>query len=65
MCWYIVKDYLRLKDKTRDGDEKLPKPASFVPETVRADVLFRNMKKSRNHFAVVIDEYGGMTELSP
>ncbi len=31
----------------------------FVPEAMKADVLFSNMKKTRNHFAVVIDEYGG------
>jgi len=37
------------------------KPAYFVPETVRTDVLFRNMKKTRNHFAVVLDEHGGMS----
>ena len=35
--------------------------AYFVPETVRTDVLFANMKRSRNHFAVVLDEYGGMS----
>ena len=34
-------------------------PAYFVPETVRADVLFRQMKQNRRHFAVVLDEYGG------
>ncbi|HBL35326.1 MAG TPA: HlyC/CorC family transporter, partial [Firmicutes bacterium] len=33
----------------------------FVPETVRTDVLFRNMKKTRKHFAVVVDDYGGMS----
>ncbi len=31
----------------------------FVPETMKADVLFSNMKATRNHFAIVIDEYGG------
>ncbi len=31
----------------------------FVPETMKADALFVNMKETRNHFAVVIDEYGG------
>ena len=36
------------------------KPAYFVPESVKADVLFRNMKHSHNHLAVVLDEYGGM-----
>lgn len=57
-----AKDYLRLKDRTRDEVmKKAVQPAHFVPESVRADVLFRNMKKSRNHFAVVVDEYGGMS----
>lgn len=55
-----VKDYFRLKDKSRESVMKdavqLP---FFVPEGIRADVLFRQMKESRNHFAVVLDEYGG------
>jgi putative hemolysin len=56
-----IKDYFRIKDKTRENIlQSAVKPAYFVPETVRADVLFRNMKKSRNHFAVVLDEYGGV-----
>lgn len=56
-----AKDYLRLKSIVRDGVMKnAVKPAYFIPESVRADALFRNMKKSRNHFAVVVDEYGGM-----
>ena len=57
-----AKDYFRLKNKTREEVMKnAVQPAYFVPESVRADVLFRNMKKSRNHFAVVVDEYGGMS----
>jgi putative hemolysin len=57
-----AKDYLRLKNKARDEVmENAVQPAYFIPESVRADVLFRNMKKSRNHFAVVVDEYGGMS----
>lgn len=56
-----VKDYFRLPDKSHDNIlENTLRPAYFVPETVRTDVLFRNMKKSRNHFAIVLDEYGGM-----
>ncbi len=55
------KDYLRLKDKSRENVMKSAvRPAYFIPETVRTDILFRNMKKSRNHFAIVLDEYGGM-----
>ncbi len=32
----------------------------LVPESVRADVLFKNLKAKRESFAVVIDEHGGM-----
>lgn len=57
-----AKDYFRLKDRSRDEVMKnAVQPGYFVPETVRADVLFRNMKKTRSHFALVVDEYGGMS----
>ena len=35
------------------------RPAYFVPSGLKADVLFLQMQRSRNHFAVVLDEYGG------
>jgi len=57
-----AKEYFRLTNRSRDEVmKKAVKPAYFVPESVRADVLFRNMKKTRNHFTVVVDEYGGMS----
>jgi putative hemolysin len=57
-----AKDYFRLNDRKRDiVMEKAVREAQFVPETVSADVLFRNMKKNRLHFAVVLDEYGGVS----
>ena len=34
-------------------------PAYFVPESVRTDVLFRDMQAKKIHMAVVVDEYGG------
>jgi len=58
-----MKDYYRIPEaeRTRENVMRLAvRPAYFVPETVRANVLFRHMKTSRNHFAVVLDEYGGM-----
>lgn len=56
-----AKDYFRLPDKSRGSVmENAVTPAYFVPDSVKADVLFRNMKHSRNHLAVVVDEYGGM-----
>ncbi len=56
------RDYFRLEVGDRDDIMKnAVKPAYFVPETVKADILFRNMKNTHNSFAVVLDEYGGVT----
>ena len=57
-----VKDYFRLERHDREYlMEKAVRPVQFVPESVRTDVVFKNMKNSRNHFAVVLDEHGGMS----
>lgn len=55
-----TKDYFRLstKDKKTIMNEAV-RPAYFIPEGIHADVLLRQMKETRNHFAVVLDEYGG------
>lgn len=55
-----AKDYFRLKDKSRETVmvEAVKKPY-FVPDGMKADVLFKNMKQSRNTMAIVVDEYGG------
>ena len=56
-----AKDYFRLDDKSRESLlANAMQPAYFVLETVKADVLFRNMRKGGNSMAIVMDEYGGM-----
>lgn len=56
-----AKDYFRVEKKTKEEIMKHAfRPAVFVPESVRADILFNNMRTSRMHFAIVLDEYGGM-----
>ena len=40
---------------------ELIRPPAYVPETKRIDDLLREMQRSRNHMAVVVDEYGGST----
>ena len=35
--------------------------AYFVPSTVQADMLFRNMQMKQVHMAIVVDEYGGVS----
>ena len=57
-----VKDYYRLDDKSRENVmAKAVTAPYFVPESLRADVLFRQMKQRRDYFAVVLDEYGGVS----
>ena len=56
-----TRTYFRLADKSRESVmENAVKPAYFVPEAVKADVLFRNMKKNKESAAIVLDEYGGV-----
>lgn len=57
-----VRDYFCLDDKSKESVMKnAVKEPYFVHEYMKADVLFDNMKKhDADHFAVVIDEYGGV-----
>lgn len=42
---------------------QLLRPAYFVPESVRADILFRDMQSKKVHLSIVVDEYGGTSGL--
>lgn len=56
-----AKDYFRLENKSREKVmEEAVRPAYFVPNMIKADALFRNMKKERQPMAVVLNEYGGV-----
>lgn len=59
---------LNTRDFLLNRDSDSPKtvrdmlrPAYLVPETVQADILFRDMQKQKIHMAIVVDEYGGMS----
>ena len=54
------RDYL-LNDCFERGKtlRELIRPAYFVPESLRADLLFSEMQKRKQHMAIVVDEYGG------
>jgi CBS domain containing-hemolysin-like protein len=43
--------------------EEILRPPQFVPETKRVDKLLLEMKVSKNHLALVVDEYGGISGL--
>jgi len=59
-----VRDYFI---KTLDDDTPalgpLLRPAIFVPETIRTDVLFRDLQRRKQHIAIVLDEHGGTSGL--
>ncbi len=56
-----AKKYFRLESRDRQTVMEQAVGAAYcVPKSVKADVLFKNMKNSHNHFAIVLDEYGGM-----
>ncbi|MFK4729226.1 hemolysin family protein [Agromyces mediolanus] len=43
---------------------ELARPAEFVPDSMKADALLRQMQTNSNHLAMVVDEYGGIAGLA-
>ncbi|TBU90080.1 HlyC/CorC family transporter [Stutzerimonas kirkiae] len=62
----LAKDLLPLilRDRHHAFDlRQLLRPATFVPESKRLNVLLREFRANHNHMAIVIDEYGGVAGL--
>jgi len=59
-----TRDYLlALSEGRKKTLRQILRPAHFVPESVRTDVLFRDMQRGKFHMAIVVDEYGGTSGL--
>jgi magnesium and cobalt transporter len=58
-----AKDLLRFFAGDEDNLRGMLRPAVFLPESKRLDVLLRDFRRSRNHMAVVVDEYGSVAGL--
>ena len=59
----LAKDLLR-HDGNADFDVRdMLRPAVFIPESKRLNVLLRDFRANRNHVAIVVDEYGGVAGL--
>ncbi|MFD4421560.1 hemolysin family protein [Agromyces sp. NPDC058484] len=63
-----LRDLARLSFEQPLGAERLTvgelvRPAVFVPESMKADALLRQMQLESNHLAMVVDEYGGVAGL--
>jgi len=62
----LAKDLLSLllQEGTHDFNLRdMLRPATFVPESKRLNVLLREFRSTHNHMAIVIDEYGGVAGL--
>ncbi len=61
----LAKDLLRgvVADHGPANAHELLRPAVLIPESKKLNVLLREFRQSRNHMAIVIDEYGGVAGL--
>jgi magnesium and cobalt transporter len=62
----LAKDLLRLcshETEERFDIREYMRPAVFVPESKRLNVLLKEFRRNRNHMALVVDEYGGVSGL--
>src|SRR6187402_3135340 len=60
----LAKDLLRhYAGEEEFNVREMLRPAVFVPEAKRLNVLLREFRASRNHMAIVLDEYGGVAGL--
>lgn len=62
----LAKDLLRYFASRDDNPFKLMdllRPAVVIPESKRLNLLLRDFRSSRNHMAIVVDEYGGVSGL--
>ncbi len=58
----LLGSYARDEVQKFDMDDAM-RPAVFIPESKRLDVLLREFRENRNHMAIVVDEYGGVAGL--
>jgi magnesium and cobalt transporter len=62
----LAKDLLRHFATDPEGElsvREYLRPAAFIPESKRLNVLLKEFRASRNHMALVVDEYGGVAGL--
>ncbi len=60
----LAKDLLRCLAQGGGCDlRKLLRPATMIPESKRLNILLKEFRLSRNHMAIVVDEYGGVAGL--
>ncbi|MHB0983648.1 MAG: HlyC/CorC family transporter [Thiobacillus sp.] len=56
----LAKDLLRHYAESDSDIRGMLRPAVFIPESKRLNVLLKEFRSNRNHIAIVVDEYGGV-----
>ena len=56
----LAKDLLRYYAGEDFNVRDMLRPAVFIPESKRLNVLLKEFRSNRNHIAIVVDEYGGV-----
>jgi magnesium and cobalt transporter len=59
----LAKDLLRYYAGHESNVRDMLRPAVFIPESKRLNVLLKDFRRARNHMAIVVDEYGGVAGL--
>jgi hemolysin (HlyC) family protein len=59
----LAKDLLRYFAGQEFNVREMLRPAVFIPEAKRLNVLLKDFRRTRNHMAIVVDEYGGVAGL--
>jgi magnesium and cobalt transporter len=59
----LAKDLLRYFAGQEYNVREMLRPAVFIPESKRLNVLLKDFRRNRNHMAIVVDEYGGVAGL--
>ena len=59
----LAKDLLRHYAESDDDIRGMLRPAVFIPESKRLNVLLKEFRSNRNHIAIVVNEYGGVSGL--
>lgn len=57
----LAKDLLRYYAGEEFNVREMLRPAVFIPEAKRLNVLLKDFRSNRNHIALVVDEYGGVS----
>lgn len=55
LCYYAGEEEFNIRDMLR--------PAVFIPESKRLNVLLKDFRSNRNHMAIIVNEYGGVAGL--